>query len=628
MKLSRKYAFGLVAIIAACALGVGCQSATPPAEGVETTGTAEITMETVDGIITDEPAEDTAAEPETAATTKPVETEEDTEENGMTEETEWKPAEDGMYLLIDRSIRGSVIGNKVSDMNTWMHTSWSEPLLDGYMAEVYPFVENMQFMTATGGEYNRDLFLDPYDTTVLDDYNFEPLINSCRNVVAQGIKPMIKTGNIPRKYSTVSTTGLFGVNVYPPDDYNVYYNYIQALTQALVDEFGMEEVKSWRWGCFTEYENGDWFRGTCEDYCKIYDYTTAAIQSVLGFDIKIGAHSMTVTEGIWDEREFIDHCINGINYCTGEQGTRLTYIAVSYYDSSMSAMTAKTDRLATAVDIVRDQVNDSIEAALAAGITQAHLDELGVTFIYYGVDEGRIHSESPGRDAAELISRIVGHTKQAAYDAMLLKLMVDENIDYFSAWEYHTAKYYGLPTVSYHVANEFYKMVGTTRVESTLKRYAGGGFRLTHKFWDALTSTDEEGNLYVMAYAFGETKLRDSDKQLHVMTDLDCQRVRITVSYINDDANFFDEWMALCEENGIGQNDFSWSPDGTQLPERLVTDHARQVYSENLTEGKNLTECAKLTSQTFEVDVIDGKLDFTTTLDLNTVTFLKIEPMK
>ena len=41
-----------------------------------------------------------------------------------------------------------------------------------------------------------------------------------------------------------------------------------------------------------------------------------------------------------------------------------------------------------------------------------------------------------------------------------------------------------------------------------------------------------------------------------------------------------------------------------------------------------ITSCAKLESTAAEVDVIDGKLDFTAVLELNTVVFLKIEPMK
>ena len=237
------------------------------------------------------------------------------------------PNDRDTILRIHPDQKLGVITNKLSNMNMWNYTAfWSSGYSAKYFENVYPFVEEMQFMTATGGEAARDLFKDPADRSVLDDYDFSPLVNACRNVVEQGLTPVVKTGNIPQKYSTVSTIGTFGVNLYPPDDYNVYFNYIQAMAQTMVDTFGLEEVRTWRWGCFTEYENGDWFQGTCEDYCKIYDYTVAALQSVLGFDIRIGAHSMTCSEGLWDERDFIKHCITGTNYYTGEQGTRLTYL--------------------------------------------------------------------------------------------------------------------------------------------------------------------------------------------------------------------------------------------------------------------------------------------------------------
>ncbi|MBQ8402437.1 MAG: hypothetical protein IJX14_10980 [Clostridia bacterium] len=182
------------------------------------------------------------------------------------------PADRDTILRIHPETKLRVIGNKISNMNMWNYNMfWQTSYDGGYFAGVYPFVEEMQFMTATGGESGRDLFVDPADRSVLDDYDFSPLISACRNVVEQGLKPMIKTGNVPQKYSSVSTTGTFGVNLYPPDDYDVYYNYIAAMTKSLADEFGPEEVRTWRFGCFTEYENADWFQGTAEDYCRIYD---------------------------------------------------------------------------------------------------------------------------------------------------------------------------------------------------------------------------------------------------------------------------------------------------------------------------------------------------------------------
>lgn len=541
------------------------------------------------------------------------------------------PADKDTILRILPENRLGVIENKLSNMNMWNYNMfWKTGYSAKYFENIYPFVEEMQFMTATGGELSRDLFKDPSDRSVLDDYDFSPLVKACRNVVDQGLTPVVKTGNIPQKYSTVSTTGTFGVNLYPPDDYNVYYNYIQAMAQTMVDTFGLDEVRTWRWGCFTEYENGDWFQGTCEDYCKIYDYTVAAIQSVLGFDIRIGAHSMTCSEGLWDERDFIEHCISGTNYCTGEQGTRLTYLSASYYDNKMSELSSRTTRLTKTINVLRDKVNESVDAALASGITEAHLDELGITSIYYGIDEGRILAGAKGASSADLTERIVGHTKQAAYDAMLLDQMVDNDIGYFSAWAYHTGQFSGLPTVSYHTASEFYKMVGTTQVETTVERYVENS--LFPRTQDALASVDENGIVYAMVYDFGDDlNERDKDKNvgnsIHLLMNMDCEKAKITFSWINDDSNFFDEWVADYEAAGITKTDFSWSPDSTQLPGNLTTDAARSVFNRNLTSGSDYEQCAFLKKESVEVPVSGGELYYHIPLEPNSVVFLKIEPI-
>ncbi len=538
------------------------------------------------------------------------------------------PNDHDTILRVSTGTKLRTIGNKISNMNMWNYNMfWAAPHADGYFAETYPFVEEMQFMTATGGEPGRDLFLDPADRSVLDDYDFAPLVNACRNVVDQGLKPMIKTGNVPQKYSSLSTTGTFGVNLYPPDDYNVYYNYIAAMAQALVDEFGLSEVRTWRWGCFTEYENADWFQGTCEDYCRIYDYTVAAIQSVLGEEIAIGAHSMTCSEGIWDERQFIDHCINGTNYCTGKQGTRLTYLSASYYDTKINDLSLRTKRFVNTINVLRDAVDASVETALASGITKEHLDSLGITSIYYGIDEGRILSGTKGRDAADLSNRIVGQTKQAAYDAMILEQMVNNDIAYFSAWAYHTDQFYGLPTVSYHVANSFWNMVGTTQVQSTVERHVEGSrFPRTQ---DGIASVDDGGTVYAMLYDFGDD-LNERDpaenggSYIHLLVDMDCQKARLTLSYVNNDSNFFDEWVADYEAAGLGKTDFSWSPDSTQLPNNLTSDTARMLYNRNYI---RYTECAQLQTETVEVPVSGGELYYQVPIAPNSVVFCTIEPL-
>ena len=45
-------------------------------------------------------------------------------------------------------------------------------------------------MQCTGGTADRDLFVDPYDTSTMTDYKFDKLIENCRGILSLGAKPM------------------------------------------------------------------------------------------------------------------------------------------------------------------------------------------------------------------------------------------------------------------------------------------------------------------------------------------------------------------------------------------------------------------------------------------------------
>ncbi len=264
-------------------------------------------------------------------------------------------AASGPKLSFDLTAQGRTIHNAFSDINAWDYEiDWTTKAAGkpaNTFATNYPFVKNVQFMTATGGCYvgfpgcsaNRDLFADPSDRTTLTDYDFSRLIGALHHVVDQGLKPHIKTGNIPMKLSDDPEVGVMEANLKPPSDYDQYYAYIKALADALVAEFGLAEVKTWTWGVFTEYENPEWFddgvspASTQTAFFKIYDYTVAALEDAIGAsNLTVGAHSMTVTEGLWDELAFIDHVAgvgpNGTNYKTGLPGTQIDFLTASFYD--------------------------------------------------------------------------------------------------------------------------------------------------------------------------------------------------------------------------------------------------------------------------------------------------------
>lgn len=522
-------------------------------------------------------------------------------------------------FTVDASQTGNVLANPVSNVNIW--SIQDNPFVNAKINEennIFDFVNYVQFMQCTGGNADRDLFVDPYDRTVLDDYDFSTLINNCRGVVNLGAKPMLKLGSVPLKYSAkANTEAEFSTNIYPPDDYNVYYNYIAAIAQALVDEFGRDEVLSWRFGVMTEYENASWFMANSGDpaesaveFCKLYDYTVAALTDVIGEDVFVGAHSMTVTEGLWDETYFIEHCANGTNYKTGEKGTRICYLSGSFYDSTPGEYT-KGKTLPETIDFLRN-------AAEKAGLKD----------LIFGIDEGRILcGNSSGTVGDQLLSRTCGYAYQAAYDARIYTQMFENDINYFSSWHYlSNGLLEGNPTLSYHVAKNVAKF-GGMKLAKTEK--TGSGY-IPKAEINAVSAYDEESDtLRIMAYNFRNEVEYDKGADVSFkinVPEFNGKNVKVTTYVINDDCNYFDEWVEDRKTYGIGDDCFAWSPDDPQIdnPTTLSDPEAREFYKTELYD--KYTECSKLDPSEKTVSVENGEIKLDITLDPHAVVFYEITP--
>lgn len=518
---------------------------------------------------------------------------------------------------IDASKTGNTLHNVVNNVNIW--SIEGNPFKDATEPEqnnIFEFVEYVQFMQCTGGTEARDLFEDPNNKNVLDDYDFTLLIDNCRGVLNLGAKPMLKLGSVPLKFTKDATTDRgFGMNPYPPDDYNVYYNYIHAMATALVKEFGKEEVLKWRFGVMTEYENADWFltqdedpKASCEAYCKLYDYSVAALQDVIGENVFVGAHSMTVTEGLWDEAEFIKHCGEGTNYKTGKKGTRVCYLATSFYDYAPGEYTeGKT--LPECVEYLRETA-----------------ESVGLKNLIYGVDEGRLLvGNNSGKNNDELLTRTCGYTYQAAYDARLISQMFNNDIAYFSAWSYLSGGFFsGNPTVSYHVAQNASKFAGAKLV-TTEKTKSGA---ILGSDVDAVSAFNEKTNtLHVMSYNFKNTI--DYKTSTEMTFEINApqfsgKNVKVKAYVINDDCNYFDEWIEDRKTYNITDDCFEWSPDDPQIDSTITLsdEKARDIYFNEL--YTKHTECSKLVPTETQTVATDGKITFDIKLEPHSVVFYEI----
>jgi len=511
---------------------------------------------------------------------------------------------------VDASKTGENITNIADNVNLWDMGTQFYDAKKNEKNDVFEFVKYVQLMQCTGGTPERDLFKDPYDTSTYTDYDFTRLIKNCQGILNVGAKPHLKLGGVPIKFTTGYEYGGFGMNPYPPDDYNAYYEYIKAIAQALVDEFGLEEVKTWRFGCMTEFENSDWFMAkskspeeSCIAYCKLYDYTVQALIDVIGDDVFVGAHCMGVTEGLWDEMEFLKHVAQGTNYATGEKGSHIDFLSASYYDPHPGKFTG------------------GMKMPELCEYLRKGAENYGLNDLIFGIDEGRVLSSSN----KELLSRATGFTWQAAYDARIFKQAIDGGLDYFSSWYYLTGGLFdGAPVISYHVANNISKFEGSKRADvDRVRLMSGAGIES-----DCLAGWNEETEtLRLMAYNFKNSLKYDKDMKLTFNIDLpqlDGKEVTVVKYLVNDDCNFFDEWMADREKYSITDDCFAWSQDDPMLDSTvtLADERARKIYFEELRD--KYIECAQLTPVESKQTVENGKLTIEEKIEAGNVVFYEI----
>lgn len=516
---------------------------------------------------------------------------------------------------IDTSRLGDTLPNIVDNINIWnMGTEYiGAENYEKY--DIFDFVEYVQLMQCTGGTADRDLFKDPNDRSTYTDYDFSRLIENCRGILNLGAKPHLKLGGVPLKFTTDYVLGGFGMNPYPPDDFKVYYDYIKAIAQALVDEFGVDEVRTWRFGCMTEYENKSWFYAKDETpksskiaFCKLYDYTVQALTDVIGDDVFVGAHCMGVTEGLWDEREFLKHCGLETNYANGKKGTRICFISASFYDSCPGSYT------------------DGYSIPKLMKHLKKAADKYGLDKLIFGIDEGRIlEGVNSGSIGKELAARVTGYTWQAAYDARLFTQSINSGLDYFSSWQFLTGgNRSGYPTMSYHVANNLYKFAGG-RQAKVRSYHMNAGFNIES---DCLTSWNEETQtLRVMVYNFKNDLQYKKDMNVNLnikVPQLDGKTVTVTKYLLNDDCNFFDEWQEDRKTYNIGDDCFGWSPDDPTIESgtTLSDSNARQIYFSQLKE--KYEQCSALVPESESVNVENKRLRLSDTLEAGNVVFYEI----
>jgi xylan 1,4-beta-xylosidase len=157
--------------------------------------------------------------------------------------------------------------------------------------------------------------------------------------IERGMKPIAQIGFMPQALSSKpepyrhhwkpgdNYNDIYLGWAYPPNDYNKWAELVFQWVKHSVARYGKKEVESWYWELWNE-PNISYWKGTVDEYIKLYDYTADAVKRALP-TAKIGGPE--VTGPSWDKsevfmRKFLDHVTSGKNYVTGKTGTPIDFI--------------------------------------------------------------------------------------------------------------------------------------------------------------------------------------------------------------------------------------------------------------------------------------------------------------
>ncbi len=114
----------------------------------------------------------------------------------------------------------------------------------------------------------------------------------------------------------------------PPKDYHKWFDLVFNLVEHCIERYGRGEVTTWYWELWNEPDIFYW-RGSLEEFTKLYDYTAAAVKAACPA-ARVGGPATTNpapgSKAADFLDRFLDHCTNGVNAYTGQQGTPLDFI--------------------------------------------------------------------------------------------------------------------------------------------------------------------------------------------------------------------------------------------------------------------------------------------------------------
>ena len=179
------------------------------------------------------------------------------------------------------------------------------------------------------GAYNEDTNGQPiYNWTIVDRIFNTYLDRHMHPYVEIGFMPealSVKPEPYQHHWSpTNSYNSIYTGWAYPPKDYAKWSELVFQWVTHSVKQFGADEVAHWYWETWNEPNIGYW-HGSQPDFFKLHDATVDAVRRAFPA-AKVGGPD-SAGGGTKYLREFLEHCVHGTNFMTGQVGTPIDFIS-------------------------------------------------------------------------------------------------------------------------------------------------------------------------------------------------------------------------------------------------------------------------------------------------------------
>ncbi len=165
-------------------------------------------------------------------------------------------------------------------------------------------------------------------------YNFSNVNKVFKSYVKNGIKPIVEYDYFPEALTRIeddvsrgNDEGMSMINS-GPNNWKKWSDLMKAATQNFIDEFGIEEVRSWYFEVWNEPDG--WPEEQWYVFYKMYDVFVDAVTSV-DSRLRVGGPACYHEYFL---KPFLNHVVNGTNYVTGKKGSRIDFISYHIYGLS------------------------------------------------------------------------------------------------------------------------------------------------------------------------------------------------------------------------------------------------------------------------------------------------------